>query len=82
MMSFLKTHTKIDFLKIDCEGCEVELVPMINKIYSRNPQCHVAGEFHEWHLRRCAANVSSEAISSASRALCRFENRRIERLQC
>ena len=71
----------LDFIKLDCEGCEVELIPMIIAIYTKNPDCHLAGEFHEWHLRT-RSNVSNISIKKTRNVLCKFHNRFIERLKC
>ncbi len=81
IMTILNKIDHFDFIKLDCEGCEVELIPMIIAIYTKNPDCHLAGEFHEWHLRT-RSNVSNISIKKTRSALCKFHNRFIERLKC
>ena len=81
IMTFLRNIGKIDFIKLDCEGCEVELIPMILQLFANNPDCHLAGEFHEWHLRT-RSNVSAVRLRKTRNALCKFHNRFVERLKC
>lgn len=81
IMNFLDRQEKVSFVKLDCEGCEVDLIPMINKLFRKNPECHFAGEFHEWHLR-ITSNISRNTIKATHRAMCQFSNRYVERLRC
>lgn len=81
IMTIINKINNLDFMKLDCEGCEVELVPMILAIYKKNSNCHLAGEFHEWHLRK-KSNVSNILIQKTRHALCKFQNRFMERLKC
>ena len=78
IMKFVEDHEDINFVKLDCEGCEFELLPMINKIYEKSPDCHFAGEFHARQL----ASLPTSLVDNTRNAMCKFSNRYVQYLAC
>lgn len=72
----------IDFLKVDCEGCELDLVPMLEEVRREEKKAVLIGEFHEWHLRTQGARVLKQSIDSARRSMCAFPVRHVQGLIC
>ena len=59
---FIKQHniSKIDFLKVDCEGGEWDLFKNIDKDYLRNNITKIALEYHSEEIKKYLINVLTE----------------------
>jgi hypothetical protein len=61
----------VGLVKLDCEGCEFEVVPSNTRFFSTWKR-RVVGEFHAWHLKQPGhtGNVSDEVIRDVKALLC------------
>lgn len=76
-----RTMIPLHLIKVDCEGCETDIFPVLKRIQQSSPGTVLIGEFHEWHLK-ARSNVSHVRIDYARRAMCSFAVRNVERLRC
>mmetsp|Transcript_7527 Transcript_7527/g.16500 ORF Transcript_7527/g.16500 Transcript_7527/m.16500 type:complete len:361 (-) Transcript_7527:365-1447(-) len=62
---------KVGAVKLDCEGCEFDLVPSARDFFGSERR-RIMGEFHARHVRMKGheGNVSEEVIASTWRLLC------------
>ena len=68
----------VGLVKLDCEGCEFEVVPSNTRFFSTWKR-RVVGEFHAWHLKQPGhtGNVSDKVIRDVKALLCN-RRRRVE----
>jgi FkbM family methyltransferase len=68
-------------VKLDCEGCEFELLPAMRELFRRD-DVRVVGEFHAWHLTQPghAANLSQSVMNVSRDILC-ARNRTRDRIE-
>ena len=68
----------VGLVKLDCEGCEFEVVPSNTRFFSTRKR-RVVGEFHAWHLKQPGhtGNVSDKVIRDVKALLCN-RRRRVE----
>jgi len=71
----------ISLVKLDCEGCEFELLPSLKWLF-RKRSVRVVGEFHHWHLSQPGheANLSLHVARTSMRVLC-DRNRASDRIE-
>ena len=65
----------VRFVKLDCEGCEFDLVPANERFFRENRVATIVGEFHQWrawdkHVQRGGASIERSRIASTRDALC------------
>ncbi len=76
----------VSLIKLDCEGCEFDLVPSMPGFFESEAR-RIVGEFHEWHLTTHwhEANLSTSSSSNFFRPvrelLCARRNRGGSRYQ-
>jgi FkbM family methyltransferase len=68
-------------VKLDCEGCEFELLSPLRWLFLRS-SVRVVGEFHHWHLSQPGheANLSLNVAQTSMRILCN-RNRSSDRIE-
>jgi len=68
-------------VKLDCEGCEFELLLSLKWLFRRR-SLRVVGEFHHWHLSQPGheANLSLDLAKKSMRVLC-TRNRTFDRIE-
>lgn len=68
-------------VKLDCEGCEFELLSPLKWLFARS-SVRVVGEFHQWHLSQPGhqANLSVHVARTSMRVLC-DRNRSFDRIE-
>jgi len=71
----------VGLVKLDCEGCEFDLVPSDSQFFSARER-RVVGEFHGWHVRQPGhiGNVSHRLVRTVRTLLCRRERQREDRI--
>ena len=72
----------VGLIKLDCEGCEFDLVPSEPRFFSARAR-RVVGEFHGWHVTQPghAGNVSQKLIQKVKTLLCNRERSAEDRLE-
>lgn len=61
---------EVAFVKLDCEGCEYEIVPANDKFFIDRVM-HMRGEVHAWQMRSRGAVLDEPLVRSTERLLCR-----------
>ena len=73
---------RVGLIKLDCEGCEFDLVPSDPRFFSSRAR-RVVGEFHGWHVTQPGhvGNVSKRQIQRVKSLLCNRERGAEDRLE-
>jgi hypothetical protein len=69
----------VSFVKLDCEGCEYELVPKHSHFFDQ--AFHLVGEVHAWQIRPRGGKLDEASVSKTEKMLCRRFRRTKEKLK-